>query len=305
MKKAMKYSLIFLFSIASLAISTASLVSAGLQEDLCIAAQNYYQEHSESRYRPPAADCTDNGDGTYTIHLYEIVDDGSGFSHTATSAWYKVDQNGSGKDNLFGDPIQLNMTGFSQPSAAGAGQYSSWSDAYFDFVLNGNYLRETDPAFFDTDPSFSYDTEISFAIFDMDLNGTPELIAFNGCDYMADSTCYVYTFHGGSMEYIGSVGFRDCTMTYYRDATYPGLFCRSGNMGYLMTVYYTVQNGRIHTENVLTENNNPDADPPLTRDTQDEVLYNKALNEARETLTMYTIPQIQYMGWNEFTRTGR
>ena len=50
---------------------------------------------------------TDNGDGTYTIHLYEIVGLGEGDSHTATSAWYTVDAFGIGTDDIFGDPIDL------------------------------------------------------------------------------------------------------------------------------------------------------------------------------------------------------
>lgn len=30
--------------------------------------------------------------GSYSVHVYEVVDDGDGMAHTATFAWYKVDR---------------------------------------------------------------------------------------------------------------------------------------------------------------------------------------------------------------------
>lgn len=72
---------------------------------LCRMAQAYYARHNE--YYPPVADYAENQDGTYTLHLYEVVDDGNGMTHTATSAWYTVDAGGVGTDDLFGVPIDL------------------------------------------------------------------------------------------------------------------------------------------------------------------------------------------------------
>lgn len=37
-------------------------------------------------------DVAPEDDQTYSVHVYEIVDDGDGMSHTATFAWYKVDR---------------------------------------------------------------------------------------------------------------------------------------------------------------------------------------------------------------------
>lgn len=100
---------LFAPALLSLLFAITIPVLADIRDDLCIAAQNYYQAHSEYGYRPPQASCTDNGDGTYTIHLYEIVDDGNGYSHTATSAWYEVDSTGAGKDTILGNAVQLNL----------------------------------------------------------------------------------------------------------------------------------------------------------------------------------------------------
>ena len=49
---------------------------------------------------------TDNEDGSFTVHLYEVVDlDGD--THTATSAWYTVDEYGVGQDDITGKAIDL------------------------------------------------------------------------------------------------------------------------------------------------------------------------------------------------------
>ena len=44
--------------------------------------------------------CTDNGDGTTTIQLYENVQIDADTWHTATSAWYTVDAYGRGRDDV-------------------------------------------------------------------------------------------------------------------------------------------------------------------------------------------------------------
>lgn len=56
---------------------------------------------------PNGVEVIDNGNGTFTIHLYEIVNNGDGTYHTATSAWYTVDARGIGTDDIYGDAIDL------------------------------------------------------------------------------------------------------------------------------------------------------------------------------------------------------
>lgn len=75
-------------------------------EQLCVLAQEYYKRNYD--FYPPEAAFTDNGDGTYTIQLYENVDLGEGVSHTATSAWYTVDAYGVGIDEITGRMVELN-----------------------------------------------------------------------------------------------------------------------------------------------------------------------------------------------------
>lgn len=70
-------------------------------------AQMYYYRHYH--FYPPQSDVEDNGDGTFSVHLYEIVNNGDGTYHTATSAWYTVDASGIGTDDIFGYRINLQL----------------------------------------------------------------------------------------------------------------------------------------------------------------------------------------------------
>ena len=76
-----------------------------MPEQLGQMAQLYYQAHFN--FYPPIADVTDNKNGTWTIHLYEIVDLGEGLTHTATSAWYTVDAHGIGVNDLLETSVNL------------------------------------------------------------------------------------------------------------------------------------------------------------------------------------------------------
>lgn len=79
--------------------------AAKTPEQLCLLAQEYYSRNQG--FYPPEADWVDNGDGSYTIHLYEIVRLDGGESHTATSAWYTVDAYGIGTDDITGESVAL------------------------------------------------------------------------------------------------------------------------------------------------------------------------------------------------------
>lgn len=74
-------------------------------EELCKMAQEYYNR--KNNYYPPVADYEEIEEGRYRLHLYEIVDDGGGITHTATSAWYTVDAHGRGTDDIYGNEIDL------------------------------------------------------------------------------------------------------------------------------------------------------------------------------------------------------
>ena len=75
-------------------------------EELCRLAQNYYFKMND--FYPPNADAKDNGDGTFTICLYESICDDEGNPHTSTCGWYTVDACGMGTDDLTGARVDIN-----------------------------------------------------------------------------------------------------------------------------------------------------------------------------------------------------
>jgi hypothetical protein len=72
--------------------------------ELCRWAQIYY--FVNNGFYPPEVEYEKNDDGSYSIHLYEVVTSG-GSTHTATSAWYTVDKYGVGVDDIYGDTVNL------------------------------------------------------------------------------------------------------------------------------------------------------------------------------------------------------
>ena len=75
-------------------------------EELCRLAQNYYFKMND--FYPPNADAKDNGDGTFTICLYESICDDEGNPHTSTCGWYTVDVCGMGTDDMNGARVDIN-----------------------------------------------------------------------------------------------------------------------------------------------------------------------------------------------------
>ena len=74
--------------------------------ELVAMARAYYE--AQSGFFAPETECTENEDGTYTIHLYEIVENEKENTwHTATSCWYTVDASGRGSDDITGAQITL------------------------------------------------------------------------------------------------------------------------------------------------------------------------------------------------------
>jgi len=73
-------------------------------EELAAWAQIYYFTHNG--FFPPEAEAEKNADGSFTVHLYEVVEMG-GITHTATSAWYTVDAYGVGVNDITEQEVRL------------------------------------------------------------------------------------------------------------------------------------------------------------------------------------------------------
>ena len=75
-------------------------------EELCKLAQDYYYRTYD--FYPPNADYTANKDGTYTICLYEEINDDEGTAHNATCGWLTVNVCGVGQDDLMLTAVDIN-----------------------------------------------------------------------------------------------------------------------------------------------------------------------------------------------------
>lgn len=80
-------------------VSGGSETAPATEDELVTMARNYTFELF--LHNPEYADITDNNDGTYTIHLYDIFND-----HTDTYGWYTIDAlTTMGTDDLTGEQI--------------------------------------------------------------------------------------------------------------------------------------------------------------------------------------------------------
>ena len=84
---------------------TADFMAPYQSRELVALARAFYQR--EHDFLAPEGACTDNGDGTTTIRLYENVQIDADTWHTATSAWYTVDAYGRGRDDVMETEVTL------------------------------------------------------------------------------------------------------------------------------------------------------------------------------------------------------
>lgn len=181
-----------------------------------------------------------------------------------------------------------------------------WQDQYRKFVYDESYLQYEhffrpgyDEGWNDFDP-------ITFSLRDLSGDGIPELIIYNGCDYEADATYYVFTSESSGVRYVGTAGFRIGRFSYSDDPRYPGLFYMNGNWGYFRGHYYYMENGTIIDEQVLTEEDAFFIDGSdgyvTTQITSDDALFSEFQNGNHRGLAAYSMDDIYTMGWDAFVQ---
>ena len=132
--------------------------------------------------------------------------------------------------------------------AAAAEAAASWREIYEDFLTNGLYFFGEEG--FNPDTGDEWDTPIRAGLRDMDRDGIPELVMFNGSDDMAGGLCNIYTVRDGRVRFCGYAERRECVMEYCENDQYPGLFCTDGNMGHYTTDYYSLSGMSVVTTEV-------------------------------------------------------
>ncbi len=193
---------------------------------------------------------------------------------------------------------------FAVPVTANA--YNNWSDAYKYFVLNQKYLSFGQ--YYEND-GVPYDYCVStFSLNDFEQDNIPELIIYDNSTDMAGSVWHVYKFDS-EIKYIGDIGFR--TSYFYRVENYPGLFFQCGKEGYFPGYYYSIEDGKIKDEHILTnkeEFNGEYFDYPVIKETENIDLFNKCVklsgfnnNDPSEyRLPEFSLSEINSMGWDTF-----
>lgn len=175
-----------------------------------------------------------------------------------------------------------------QPAASGQYDPNSWSDVYRAYVLDRDVVYDGVVSTVIGEKTYTLDglqyfksdySEPRFSLYDLDRSGIPELIVYNGAASMAGGVDYVFTFEQGQARYLGKIGFRACQLYSVDDTAYPGLFCTDGNNGLAKTEYYTLQSGRIDTQE-------------LSRP-----------SDTIRTLPFSTVDEIRVKGWDEFVRS--
>lgn len=189
---------------------------------------------------------------------------------------------------------------------------TSWAAAYYEFIMNGGYKRSKQE--FYSYPDFSYGP--SFCLYDMDLDGTPELVAFNGSYVSAEAETYLYALQDRQVKYLGTVGEDISIVEYLDDPRYPGLFYESGRMGYYDIYYHDLdENGKLQWQQVMHIEEKMNYGYVVEPKTEDQTLFDLikagmweyepgqfSPDRSNDTLRLrgYTPEEIQAMGWGAF-----
>lgn len=187
--------------------------------------------------------------------------------------------------------------------------YDSWSEAYEDFVLKHLFLDDgdRDHGYGDLYDGFAV---VSFGLHDMDGNGTPELLIFNGFNGRALRADYIFSYDGAEVRYCGNI-LSEC----YYVPDYPGIFSSVFMSGYYMDEEYqdqysevtylnysTLEEYSVATDRVeIIGDSLDESGKTVIFRTDDEELYN-ASRKTPCRVQFMTLAEIEEQGWEAFLR---
>lgn len=159
------------------------------------------------------------------------------------------------------------------PEPAANAASVDWPSVYYDFICN-IYSNPFDQKYYSVSDYEGYDTiSPEFAFYDIDHDGVPELIAWNGSPVHADTKCYLYSIENGAVKSYSVIGEKT-THFYYEDTPYPGLFTLDHWSSSDYANYYVVQNGELINDPVYeTTVDSLDGEVYYSQTTKDVDLY--------------------------------
>lgn len=183
----------------------------------------------------------------------------------------------------------------------------AWSAAYRDFVLNKQFLvyGDSTAGYGELENGAAV---VSFALHDMNGDGTPELLIFNGFNGRDLQANYVFTYTGSGIAYCGTT----LAAAYAVDG-YPGLFAAVTKSGWYLDEPFAGQydevtyldhyslNETLVTKESVSVSGLPAASSErvLISRTADEVLYQASQAEPRY-LSVMTWSELNSRGWESF-----
>jgi len=194
---------------------------------------------------------------------------------------------------------------------------SEWNEAYRQFVMNQEYVgtKYYSKAFSTPQDAFYPEDAVSypvrFGLHDMNRDGVPELIVYNGADFRAGAFDNVFTIRDSTVLHVGTAGRQGCDLYYFDSESYPGLFCTDGNGGMHETNYYSLNDNETNCEQVLIYDRTNatwdrdtgwTGDQKILRKTEDDALYDLEINGERHDFRQFTLAEIRVMGWDAFAR---
>ena len=124
---------------------------------------------------------------------------------------------------------------------AAIAEQQNWYIAYYDYIMSDVYLQSGQKFVRNGDNAYEMPC---FCLFDMNRDGTPELLISNADLSHAGGKTYLFSFQNNRVEVPEgamnvSLGMHD-TQYYYPDRPdYPGIFSGDGGMGYYYDSYYS------------------------------------------------------------------
>ena len=201
-------------------------------------------------------------------------------------------------------------------SIQGYDKFDNWSKAYQTFLIYDWYLEwynvkykyndETDGAYKNDIAKYYDNKPIAALLYDMNLDGIPELIVYNGSDITATSTNYVYTFSGGEMKCCGCATVLNghSGIWHFGNKEYHGLYDENGRLGSWEGIYFYLEDGIIKHEPLWDTSDITCLPDNMRKLTKDDDLYNlfydNYINDSFEYIEMTEIGDIKSMGWDLF-----
>ncbi len=169
---------------------------------------------------------------------------------------------------------------------------NSWYSAYESFVLNQEYLASD----WNSILKFSADVVPRFSLYDLDNNGTPELIAEGGPS-SSQLQGHVISCHDGRLNYCGAI---TCNPYHYGDSAYPGLFTTEQLVDEYQVTYYTLVDGTLAVNAVRTFKPTEAGYNTSKALSYDQDLYAWSLAGQRSSLVFCSFSEIRVAGWQRF-----